>query len=83
MEPIKILVIVVLFAIVGSLGSALFHLSRGTRSNDSEESNAQAMEEHSRKMVRALTVRIGLSLALFILLMLAWSAGLITPTGGK
>jgi len=83
MEPIKILVIVVLFAIVGSLGSALFHLSRGTRSNDSEETNTQAMEEHSRKMVRALTVRIGLSLALFILLMLAWSAGLITPTGAK
>ena len=69
MEPIKILVIVVLFAIVGSLGSALFHLSRGKG------------EEDSRKMARALTVRIGLSLALFILLMLAWYAGLIKPTG--
>jgi hypothetical protein len=34
-------------------------------------------------MVRALTVRIGLSLALFILLMLAWSAGLISPVGTK
>jgi hypothetical protein len=32
-------------------------------------------------MARALTVRIGLSLALFILLMLAWYAGLIKPTG--
>jgi hypothetical protein len=83
MEPIKILVIVVLFAIVGSLGSALFHLSRGTRPGESPEMDAKAMEDHSRKMVRALTVRIGLSLALFVLLMLAWSAGLIAPIGTK
>jgi len=69
MEPIKILIIVALFAIVGSLGSALFHLSRGKG------------EEDSRKMARSLTIRIGLSLALFILLMLAWHAGLIKPTG--
>jgi DUF2909 family protein len=32
-------------------------------------------------MMRALTVRIALSLALFALLMLAWWAGLITPRG--
>ena len=69
MEPIKILIVVALFAIVGSLGSALFHLSRGKG------------EEDSRKMARSLTIRIGLSLALFILLMLAWRAGLIKPTG--
>lgn len=69
MQPIKILIVIVLFAIVGSLGSALFHLSRGKS------------EEDSRKMARALTIRIGLSLGLFILLMLAWSAGLIKPTG--
>ncbi len=69
MEPIKILIIIALVAIVGSLGSALFHLSRGKG------------EEDSRKMARSLTVRIGLSLALFILLMLAWRAGYIQPTG--
>jgi cytochrome bd-type quinol oxidase subunit 2 len=67
MEPIKILVIVVLFAIVGSLGSALFHLARG--------------KGDSTKMARALTVRVGLSVVLFILLMLAWHIGLITPHG--
>jgi hypothetical protein len=70
MEPIKILIVVILFAIIGSLGSALFHLSRGNRS-----------EEDSRKMARALTIRIGLSLVLFILLMAAWYAGWIKPTG--
>jgi hypothetical protein len=79
MEPIKILIIIALFAIVGSLGSALFHLSRGrpAAGKDIEKEN----EEHSRKMARSLTIRIGLSLALFFLLMLAWYAGLIKPTG--
>jgi Na+-driven multidrug efflux pump len=67
MEPIKILIIIVLFAIVGSLGSALFHLSRG--------------KGDSKKMARALTIRVGLSLVLFILLMMAWHFGLISPHG--
>ena len=67
MEPFKILVIVILFAIVFSLGSALFHMSRG--------------KGDSKKMARALTIRVGLSVVLFILLMLAWYAGLIKPTG--
>ena len=70
MEPIKVVIILVLLAIVGSLGSALFHLSRGKGS-----------EEDSRKMARALTIRIGLSLALFLMLMAAWYFGLIKPTG--
>jgi cytochrome bd-type quinol oxidase subunit 2 len=67
MEPIKILIIVILFGIVASLGSALFHLSSG--------------KGDSKKMARALTIRVGLSLVLFILLMLAWANGLISPHG--
>lgn len=67
MDAIKILIIIALFAIVFSLGSALFHLSRG--------------KGDPQKMVRALTIRIGLSVALFILLMIAWYNGLITPHG--
>jgi len=67
MDVIKILVIITLFAIIFSLGSALYHLSSG--------------KGDSKKMARALTIRVGLSLALFILLMLAWYNGLITPHG--
>jgi len=67
MDVIKVLIIVTLFAIVISLGSALFHLSRG--------------KGDSKKMARALTVRVGLSVLLFILLMLAWKNGLISPHG--
>ena len=72
MDVIKILIIITLFAIVGSLGSALFHLSRN-----------KPGEENSKKLVRALTVRVGLSVVLFILLMLAWYGGLIQPHGLK
>ena len=62
---IKILIVAVLFAIVVSLGSGLFHLVRD--------------EGQSKRMVNALTVRIALSVLLFILLFIAWSQGLITP----
>lgn len=62
------MVLIALAAIVASLGSALYHLSRGT-------------QQDSAKMTRALTVRIALSLALFALIMIAWYAGLIAPHG--
>jgi hypothetical protein len=69
MDLIRLLVFLTLAGILVSLGSALFHLSRGD-------------EKHSRKMARALTVRIALSLALFLLLMIAWYMGLIAPHAG-
>jgi hypothetical protein len=62
---IKILIVVVLLAIILSLFTGLFHLVKE--------------EGESRRMVNALTVRIALSVALFILLFIAWYAGLITP----
>ena len=67
-ELFRLIVLVALAAIVVSLGSALYHLSRGT-------------QQDSAKMARALTVRIALSIALFVLIMIAWYAGLITPHG--
>jgi hypothetical protein len=70
MEPIKVVIVLILLAIVASLGSALFHLSRGNRT-----------DEDSRKMARALTVRVGLSLVLFLLLMAAGYFGLLKPIG--
>ena len=64
---IRLLIIGVLVAIVASLGSALFHLSSKARD--------------PRKVARDLTIRIGLSVALFVLLMIAWHLGLIHPHG--
>ena len=63
----KIIVLVLLLLIVVSLGKALFHLS-SSRPGD------------SRKMVKALTWRIGLSVGLFVLLILAYYQGWIEPT---
>ncbi len=64
MDLIRLLVVVVMIGILASLGNALFHLAKG---------------DSSEKMGRALTIRIALSLALFLLLIVAWWAGLITP----
>jgi hypothetical protein len=67
---VRPLIIIMFIAIVVSLGSALRHLSRGSRE-----------EEDSRKMARALTIRISLSLVLLALLIIAWYMGLISPHG--
>jgi len=67
MELIRILIFCLLAAILASLGTALYHLSTG--------------RGDSNKMLRALTLRIVLSIALFLLLMIAWRAGYITPHG--
>ncbi len=63
----KIIVIIILFGIVGGLGSALFYLV-GDKGG-------------SHRMLRALTVRISLSVGLFLLLMLLWALGVIQPHG--
>lgn len=68
MEIIKILIVVLLGCIVASLGKAMFHLSSGP--------------DDSARTVQALTFRIALSIALFVLLFIAWYAGGITPHGG-
>jgi hypothetical protein len=65
---IRFLILAGLLAIVLSLGSALLHLVRG--------------KGDSKKMARALTIRVGLSILLFVLLLLAWSLGWIQPHGG-
>jgi hypothetical protein len=66
-DPVKLVVLLVLGAIVASLGVALYHLSWG--------------DGGSGKLLRSLTLRIGLSVALFVLLMLAWRLGYIHPHG--
>ena len=67
-EEFKILVLLVLGAIVVSLGKAMFHMSSGT--------------EQSAQTVQALSWRIGLSLVLFAILMAGAYLHLISPHGG-
>ena len=63
----KIIVAIAFLLILGSLGSALFFLMK-----DKGKSN---------RTVKALTMRVGFSIALFILILLAYKFGLIQPTG--
>jgi hypothetical protein len=64
---IKFLIVLTLAAIIASLGTGLVHLVKD--------------EGRSKRMVNALTVRIALSVLLFILLFVAWKNGLIQPHG--
>jgi Protein of unknown function (DUF2909) len=57
--------------ILGSLGWALFAMLK-----DGRDGRAK-----SGGMARALTVRIGLSVLLFLCLLLAWKLGYIQPGG--
>jgi hypothetical protein len=63
----KIAVIILLFVILFSLGSGLVFMIRD--------------KGQSHRTLKALTVRITLSVGLFILLMVAYATGLITPHG--
>lgn len=62
---IKYLVVLILVAIVISLGSGLYFLLTD--------------KGGSKRMVNSLTVRIGLSVALFVMLFIAWFADIIQP----
>lgn len=70
MNVMKYLVALVFAGILASLGWALFHMLRGTEGRDKRGS-----------MARALTVRIGLSVLLFLCILIAWKLGYIQPGG--
>ena len=63
----KVIIVLFLLGIIGSLFSGLFLLmkDKGT----------------SERTVRALTVRVSLSVLLFILLMIGFATGLLQPHG--
>lgn len=63
----RLLALIILLAIIISLGSALRYLVSDDGKTD--------------RVVRALTWRIGMSVGLFVLLMVAWYFGLIQPHG--
>jgi hypothetical protein len=65
------LVTIAFVAILGSLGAALFFMMRG----------GQAAPDKSKQMAKALALRVGLSIALFVCILIAWKLGYIHPTG--
>lgn len=69
----KAIVALAFVGILASLASALVAMMRG----DSQSGDAR----RQRRMARALTMRIGLSVALFVFLIIAHQLGWIQPTG--
>ncbi len=63
----KIVIAIAFILILGSLGSALFFLMKDKGKSD--------------RTVKALAIRVGFSITLFILVLLAYSLGFIQPTG--
>ena len=62
----KIVILALLLVVIFSLGSALAAMAKGDKSD---------------KMLKALSWRIGLSVAIFILLLIGQAMGFITPHG--
>ncbi|WP_342620873.1 twin transmembrane helix small protein [Rhodoferax sp. GW822-FHT02A01] len=66
------LVALVFLAIIASLAAALFFMLRGGSQNPADK---------SKRMARALALRVGFSVLLFLCILLAWMMGWIHPTG--
>lgn len=70
----KYLVVVAFIAILASLASALFFMMRNGQDDKGNKAKGN-------RMAKALAVRVGLSIVLFLCLLLAWKLGYIQPTG--
>ena len=67
------IIVIALVAILGALASAgVFMLKRP------KDGDGQAAD---KRMARALAVRVGLSVTIFLLILLAWKFGWISPKG--
>lgn len=64
------IVALALLAIVASLGAAAFFMLRGPQEG-----------KVKNNMARALALRVGISVLLFVCILLAWKLGYIQPSG--
>ena len=67
----KFLVVIAFVGILGSLGSALWFMMRDGQDGRPKTSN----------MARALALRVGLSILLFLCILAGWKLGWIQPGG--
>jgi hypothetical protein len=78
----KILVALAFFAILASLGSALFYMMRGgTQIESDSKEGGPSTPAPKGNMVKALAIRVGFSIVLFICILIAWKMGYIQPSG--
>jgi hypothetical protein len=62
-------------AIIASLGAALYFMLRG---GTAQNADGKPRPNH---MARALAVRVGLSILLFVCILIGWKLGYLQPTG--
>ena len=78
----QVLLAVAFIAIIASLAAALFFMLRGGQQDPAQPSDPAAQAQRRNKgMARALAVRVGVSVVLFICVLLAWKLGYIQPHG--
>ncbi len=75
----KYLVIASFIAIIGSLGTALVFMMRG--GNQDADTSEEVSSPSSRRMARALALRVGFSVLLFVVVLISYWMGWIQPTG--
>lgn len=71
------LVALAFVGILASLGSALVFMMRSSDEEGQEDSDRRRAD----RMFRSLALRVGLSVLLFLCILLAWKLGWIHPTG--
>ena len=67
----KTVIVLMLVAVLGALASAGVFMLRKPKDSDPRKD----------RMARALAVRVGLSVALFLFILLSWTMGWVSPTG--
>ena len=68
-----IIIVIALIAILGALASAGVFMLKRPKDGDAQTAD--------KRMARALAVRVGLSVTIFLLILLAWKMGWISPKG--
>jgi hypothetical protein len=65
--------------ILGALAAAGYFMLRAPGAD--EDSSEAAAGARKKRMARALALRIGVSVVVFICVLIAWYSGMIQPTG--
>lgn len=74
----QLLIGLAFLGIVASLASALVYMMRNGKPGERGEADDA---RRASRMVRALALRVGLSVVLFICVLVAWKLGYIQPSG--
>ncbi len=81
----QFLIAIAFIAILASLAAALFFMVRGGgKPDEAGQTSTDPATNHAKRnkaMARALALRVGVSVVLFICVLLAWKLGYIAPTG--